>query len=100
VRVTWREFRFWREGVQHALGGGLWLHRFVLRGERWAHLVSGDRTALLHAGQQLDMVERWLQFRPIRHPVTWERVAAWHWDLRGDRLVRALDLAEHRLPPR
>ena len=37
---------------------------------------------------------------PIRHPVTWERVAAWHWDLRGDRLVRALDLAEHRLPPR
>jgi hypothetical protein len=100
VRVTWREFRLWRDGVQHALAGGLWLHRFVLRDEPWAHLVSGDRAAALAAGRRLECAERWLQFRPIRDPATWERVAAWHWYLRGDRLTRALALAEHLLPPR
>jgi len=74
----------------------MWLHRFVLRGEPWAHLVSSDRAALLQAGQELDLVERWLQYRPIRHPATWERAEAWHWDLKGDRLARALQLAERR----
>ncbi|HEX9693033.1 MAG TPA: hypothetical protein VGA22_13135 [Gemmatimonadales bacterium] len=100
MRVAWREFRYWRMGVMHALAGGLWLHRFVLRGDRWAHLVSADRRALLEAGRQLTLREEWLQYRPLRDPTTGERVAAWHWDLKGDRLERALDLAEHRLPRR
>ncbi len=94
MRVTWREFRLWRYGVIHALEGGLWLHRFQLRNEAWAHLVSGDRQALLRAGEQLDMAERWLQYRPIKHPATGQRVPAWHWDLRGERLERAIRLAE------
>lgn len=99
MRLTWREFRLWREGVRHALAGGLWLHRFVLRGERWAHLVSADREALLVAGARLAMSERWLQYRPIKHPNSGRRVPAWHWDLRGDRLEQALRLAAPARPP-
>ena len=95
--MTWREFRFWREGVLHALGGGMWLHRFVLRGERWAHLVSADRDALLGVGARLEMSERWLQYRPIKHPESGQRMPAWHWDLRGDRLALAIQLADRRL---
>ena len=88
----------WREGVLHALGGGLWLHQFELRGVRWAHLVSGDRDALLRAGDQLGMRAEWLQYRPIRHPGTGLREPAWHWDLRGPRLHLALRLAAPRIP--
>lgn len=94
-----RTFRLWRDGVAHALDGGLWLHPFLLRGERWAHLVSADRERLLAVGRALSMRPEWLQYRPLRHPATWERRPAWHWDLRGQRLRRALELASAlRLP--
>ena len=74
----------------------MWLHPFVLRGERWAHLVSSDKDGLLEAGRVLAMRAEWLQYRPIKHPATWEAVPAWHWDLRGQRLQRAMALAERR----
>ena len=98
--TTWREFELWRAGVTHALDGGLWLHRFALRGEAWAHLVSSNRSALLAAGRLLDMPESWLQFRPLRDPRSDRRVDAWHWDLRRDRLARALALAAPKVPHR
>ena len=97
---AWREFALWREGVEHALAGGLWLHRFTLRGERWAHLVSSDHSALLRAGRRLGLRDEWLQYRPLKHPLTGERERAWHWDLRGARLERALRLAAPRAGPR
>ena len=96
--IRWRQFGLWREGVQHALDGGLWLHPFVLRGERWAHLVSANRDALVNAGGRLDMRVEWLQYRPLKHPATGLRVPAWHWDLRGPRLALALVLAAPRVP--
>ena len=98
--TTWREFGLWREGVAHALDGGLWLHRFVLFGEAWAHLVSADRGALVAAGRLLDMPESWLQYRPLRDPRTRMRVDAWHWDLRRERLTRAMALAAPKVPYR
>jgi len=94
----WQQFELWREGVAHALRGGLWLHRFELRGEAWAHLVSSDRTALLRAGEQLGMHEGWLQFRPLKDPASGQSVPAWHWDLRAERLTRALALAGPSVP--
>jgi hypothetical protein len=98
--IVWREFALWREGVRHALDGGLWLHRFALDGEPWAHLVSADRAALLAAGRVLDMPARWLQYRPLKDPLSAERVDAWHWDLRRDRLERAVALAQPKVPYR
>lgn len=95
---TWCEFTLWREGVRHALDGGMWLHPFELRGERWAHLVSADRGALVRAGELLGLREAWLQYRPLRHPDTGVRVPAWHWDLRGARLSRAFQLAAPKIP--
>lgn len=95
---AWREFGHWRTGVEYALDGGLWLHRFTLRGVRWAHLVSADRELLLDVGERLDLDARWLQYRPLRDPRSLERVEAWHWDLRGDRLTRAVALAGPRVP--
>jgi hypothetical protein len=93
AEVEWRQYELWREGVACALNGGLWLHRFALRGEPWAHLVSADRSALLQAGELLGMREAWLQFRPLKDPASGESVPAWHWDLSGERLSRALALA-------
>lgn len=98
MRVSWREFGRWRHGLVHALEGGIWLHRFQLRGEPWAHMVSADRAALLEAGELLGMREQWLQYRPLKHPETGARVEAWHWDLRGERLARALRLAAPKAP--
>jgi hypothetical protein len=94
----WREFELWREGVRHALDGGLWLHRFTLRGEDWAHLVSADRAGLLEAGRLLDLQPQWLQYRPLKDPRLMRRVDAWHWDLRQDRLRRAIALAGPKVP--
>lgn len=93
MSLIWREFRWWHDGLRHALDGGLWLHRFELRGEPWAHLVSADREVLLAAGKRLNLKEEWLQYRPLKHPETGTRIAAWHWDLRGAHLDRALQLA-------
>lgn len=94
----WREFAHWRVGVMHALDGGLWLHRFTLDGEPWAHLVSADRAALLEAGRRLGLPARWLQYRPLKDPRTGDRVEAWHWDLRHEALERAVTLAAPRVP--
>lgn len=98
--TTWREFALWREGVAHALDGGLWLHRFTLRGEPWGHLVSADHNALLAAGQVLELPRHWLQYRPLRDPRSRARVDAWHWDLRRERLARAVALSAPKVPYR
>ena len=98
--TAWREFALWRDGVRHALDGGLWLHRFTLRGEPWAHLVSADRQGLLAAGRVLDLPPQWLQYRPLTDPRLARRVDAWHWDLRHDRLRQALALAAPKVPYR
>src|SRR5262245_33416698 len=81
--IEWMEFTRRREGMTHALDGGLWLHRHTLRGEPMAHLVSSDRGLLLLAGERLGMRPHWLQYKPLKRPATGERVEAWHWDLRG-----------------
>lgn len=84
--MSWREFRRRREGLEHALDGGLWLHRFTLDGRPMAHLVSSDRDALLAWGAAHGLDARWLQYKPLRDPRTGIRLAAWHWDLLGDRI--------------
>ena len=90
----WREFvDRRRDGMAFALDGGLWLHRHVWRGERMAHLVSSDREGLLAAGRTLGLPAEWLQFKPLRDPRTGQRVDAWHWDLRGAHVARAVSLA-------
>lgn len=89
--MAWREFRLLRDGVVHALEGGLWLHRFTLGGRAMAHLVSGDREALLAWGRAAGLDGRWIQYKPLRDPRTGERVPAWHWDLSGDRIPPCRD---------
>ncbi len=89
----WLLFARRRDGMRHALEGGMWLHRFVLRGEPMAHLVSADRHALLAAGRQLGLDPAWLQFKPLKHPGDGVRRPAWHWDLRGGYLELAVRLA-------
>lgn len=81
--------------MTHALDGGLWLHRHVLRGEPMAHLVSSDKDALLTAGRRLGLDPAWLQYKPLKHPKSGQRVEAWHWDLRGKFLQRAVERAQH-----
>jgi hypothetical protein len=93
VSAPWMEFRRRREGLQYALDGGLWLHRFRLRGEPMAHLVSSDRALLLLAGKRLGLRPEWLQYKPLKLPLTGQRLAAWHWDLRAGYLERAVTLA-------
>jgi len=58
-----------------------------------AHLVSSDRSALLDVGRTLGMKPEWLQFKPLKDPETGRRTDAWHWDLRGRSLEKALRLA-------
>lgn len=82
--------------MSHALEGGLWLHRHVLRGEPMAHLVSSDKPALLAAGRRLGLDPAWLQHKPLKHPKDGRRVEAWHWDLRGRYLQRAVDRVQEK----
>lgn len=84
--------------MEYALDGGLWFHPFAWRGERMAHLVSANRDALLRAGRVLGLDPAWLQYKPLKHPRHGRRVEAWHWDLRGRYLVRALELLGPREP--
>ena len=93
MTARWRLFARRRDGMIHAMDGGLWLHRHVLRGEPMAHLVSSDREALLSAGRRLGMDPAWLQCKPLKHPRDGVRRPAWHWDLRGRYLELALRLA-------
>lgn len=81
--VPWREFVSRREGMIHAMDGGLWLHRHVWFGRPMAHLVSTDRERLLEYGRAVGLPERALQYKPLKDPRTGVRVEAWHWDLVG-----------------
>ncbi|HSD31290.1 MAG TPA: hypothetical protein VLB49_05220 [Gemmatimonadales bacterium] len=71
-----------------ALDGGVWLHRWRVRGEPMVHLVSADRERLLALGRTLELQADWLQYKPLRDPRTGRRVPAWHWDVWGPRLHR------------
>lgn len=77
------EFMKRREGMIHAMDGGLWLHRHVWRGRPMAHLVSTDRRRLLAYGRAIGLSEERLQYKPLKDPRTGERREAWHWDLVG-----------------
>ncbi len=77
------EFAKRREGMIHALDGGLWFHRHNYNGEPMAHLVSADKQLLLKAGRWIGMRREWLQYKPLKDPRTANRVDAWHFDLRG-----------------
>jgi hypothetical protein len=78
-----REFAKRRDGMIHAMDGGLWLHRHVWFGRRMAHLVSTDRDRLLAWGRRVGLPDERLQFKPLRDPRTGIRRDAWHWDLAG-----------------
>ena len=60
-----------------ALDGGVWLHRYHLRGEPMAHLVSADRAQLLTIGRTLGLHPAWLQYKPLKDPRTGARPIAW-----------------------
>jgi hypothetical protein len=81
--AAYREFMSRREGMIHAMDGGLWLHRHVWQGRPMAHLVSTDRERLLEYGAAVGLAPARLQFKPLRDPRTGERRDAWHWDLGG-----------------
>jgi len=80
------EFTLRRDGMIHAMDGGLWLHRHVGKGHPMAHLVSTDREALIAYGRAVGLPERRLQFKPLKDPRTGVRRDAWHWDLVGEHL--------------
>lgn len=74
-----------------ALEGGVWFHRYRLRGEPMAHLVSSDRGQLIAIGRDLGLHPAWLQHKPLKDPRTGARVPAWHWDLWGSVLRTAVE---------
>ncbi len=78
---AYREFRSRREGMIHAMDGGLWLHRHVWKGTPMAHLVSTNRAALLAYGRDVGLPATRLQFKALKDPRTGVRRDAWHWDL-------------------
>lgn len=80
----YREFEKRREGMVHAMSGGLWLHRHLWRGRRMAHLVSTDREQLLAYGRKVGLPDHRLQHKPLKDPRTGIRCDAWHWDLIGE----------------
>ena len=80
---AWVEFARRRDGMIHAMDGGLWLHRHVWKGHPMAHLVSVDRALLLEYGHAVGLPAHRLQYKPLKDPRTGERREAWHWDLVG-----------------
>ena len=72
-----------RDGMIHAMEGGLWLHRHLWKGEPLVHLVSTDRARLLAFGAAAGLSAARLQFKPLKDPRTGQRREAWHWDLGG-----------------
>ena len=78
-----QEFVKRRDGMLHAMDGGLWLHRHVWNGRPMVHLVSTDRERLLRYGALLGVPAARLQYKPLKDPRTTHRRAAWHWDLGG-----------------
>ena len=85
----YREFTRRREGMIHAMDGGLWLHRHIWKGRPMAHLVSTDRALLLAYGAAVGLPSDRLQFKPLKDPRTGKRREAWHWDLVGPYLPAA-----------
>ncbi|MCC6928324.1 MAG: hypothetical protein IT359_04940 [Gemmatimonadaceae bacterium] len=83
MALVYVEFEFRRDGMIHAMNGGLWLHRHVWKGRAMAHLVSTDRALLLAYGRAVGLPAERLQFKPLKDPRTTERREAWHWDLVG-----------------
>jgi hypothetical protein len=83
AEAVFREFRSRRDGMIHAIDGGLWLHRHVWNGRPMAHLVSTDRELLLAYGRRSGIPAERLQFKPLKDPRTGIRRDAWHWDLGG-----------------
>ncbi len=81
--APWREFNLWRDGVDYAVHGGLWLHRHTWYGHSMAHLVSSDRGRLERVGLSLGLHPARLQYRPIKCPGLDAPQPAWHWDLVG-----------------
>ena len=77
------EFTRRRDGMIHAMDGGLWLHRHVWYGRAMAHVVSTDRARLLAWGRHVGVDVSRLQYKPLKDPRTAERRDAWHWDLAG-----------------
>jgi hypothetical protein len=80
---AYREFALRRDGMIHAMDGGLWLHRHVWKGRSMAHLVSTNRDRLLAYGARVGLAASRLQFKPLKDPRTGVRRDAWHWDLGG-----------------
>ena len=89
--TPFREFRSRREGMIHAMDGGLWLHRHVWYGRPMAHLVSTDRERLLAYGRDVGLPPERLQYKPLKDPRTGQRRDAWHWDLGGSVLPPATE---------
>jgi hypothetical protein len=83
VAPPFKEFKKLRDGMIHAMDGGLWLHRHLWQGKRLAHLVSTNRELLLDYGRAVGLPEHRLQFKPLKDPRTGIRRDAWHWDLGG-----------------
>lgn len=83
LQLEWSEFRDRRDGMIHAMSGGLWLHRHLWLGKRLAHLVSCDKERLLAWGRSVGMPEERLQHHPLKDPRDGVRRDAWHWDLGG-----------------
>ena len=81
--LVYVEFERRRDGMVHAMSGGMWLHRHVWKGRPMAHLVSTDRVRLLAYGRSVGLSEERLQYKPLKDPRTGERREAWHWDLLG-----------------
>lgn len=79
----WREFERRRDGMLHAMAGGLWLHRHVWFGRAMAHLVSVDRAWLIAVAIEIQFPHERLQYKPLKDPRTDLRVDTWHFDLGG-----------------
>ena len=80
---SYREFARRRDGMIHAMDGGLWMHRHMWKGRPMAHLVSTDKAKLLEYGEGIGIPSTRLQYKPLKDPRTGVRREAWHWDLGG-----------------
>jgi hypothetical protein len=91
LTLEWEEFAKRRDGVCHAMDGGLWLHRHVWFGRPMAHLVSVDRDRLLAWGARVGLPADRLQYHALKDPRVGLRREAWHWDLAGPYLPKPRD---------
>ncbi|HEX4932123.1 MAG TPA: hypothetical protein VFV33_03025 [Gemmatimonadaceae bacterium] len=96
IELVYVEFEYRRDGMIHAMEGGLWLHRHVWKGRPMAHLVSTSREQLLAYGRVVGLPDERLQFKPLKDPRTTERREAWHWDLVGRFLPAKHDAGDMR----